>query len=162
MNSGGWNFDFELTGRGWASATIEAQDRSVTLRASYLGDALGDLLGAMLLLLAGVEEARCSWPQEPGEVRWVLSAADEAVRVQVIDFHRDMGTHAGEVGQLLFDETGATYEVASAIAKGARRALDQYGEDGYLERWVLYPYPTKSLHAITERLRAIRKDRSAG
>ena len=152
----GWSFDFELTGRGWAQGTIRAGERSTTATASYLKDALGDLLGATRLMLADVREARCSWWDEPGEFRWVFTRDGADVRVRIIGFD-DLKTGESDVaGTMLFDETGAPGAVAAAIEEGARRALERHGEEGYRALWVSDPFPTESLDILAERLRAIR------
>jgi hypothetical protein len=45
---------------------------SATITASYLMDALGLLLEDVGSMLEGVDEARCSWEEEPGEYRWIF------------------------------------------------------------------------------------------
>ncbi len=49
---------FDLTGVGWAEATLSAGNDSVTILASYLSDALGDLAAATVLIASGLDEAR--------------------------------------------------------------------------------------------------------
>ena len=38
--------------------------------------------------------------------------------------------------------------MASAIADGLSRVLDQYGEDGYRELWIEHPFPTETLRLV--------------
>jgi hypothetical protein len=152
----GWSFDFELTGRGWAQGTIRAGESRATATASYLRDALADLLGAARLMLADVREARCSWWEEPGEFRWVFLRPGSDVRVRVIRFDDLRISQSDDAGTVLFDETGAPEVVAAAIEEGARRALERYGEDRYREQWAHDPFPTESLDVLAERLREIR------
>lgn len=58
--------------------------RSVTLTASCLSNALGDLLDAVERLLSGATEVRCSWSQEPGESRWVFRVSRGAIDLQIL------------------------------------------------------------------------------
>ncbi len=68
-------FSFRLTGTGWAEGRIAVGDRFAMPTASYLSDALGDLIRTVRSLLEGAEGARVSWEEEPGEYRGSLSGA---------------------------------------------------------------------------------------
>ena len=54
------DFTYCLVGAGWAEATLSDGPSSATLTASYLGDALGELLEANGTRFEGADEARCS------------------------------------------------------------------------------------------------------
>jgi len=54
-------FTFELEDAGWARASVTADGQTVNLSASYLKDALGDLLLAVRTVLDGAAEASASW-----------------------------------------------------------------------------------------------------
>ena len=78
-------FGYRLTGTGWSEARLGDGPCSVRITASYLGDALGELLEAVGVLLEGAEQARCSWAEEPGEYRWIFDRAGSDVRLRVLD-----------------------------------------------------------------------------
>jgi hypothetical protein len=63
---------YELTGHGWSECMIRVDERTVTVTASYLSDALGSLSDAVLAVLLGSRTAKASFDEEPGEYRWVL------------------------------------------------------------------------------------------
>jgi hypothetical protein len=65
-------FEYRLVGTGWSEARFAVGDRWVGLTASYLEDALGDLLLAVRLLAEGDTSGRASWAEEAGEYRWLL------------------------------------------------------------------------------------------
>ena len=53
------DFSYELTGRGWAEATIAERDQRATIPVSYLTvDALGDLLAAVTAAMGALGEER--------------------------------------------------------------------------------------------------------
>jgi hypothetical protein len=79
-------FSYRLTGVGWAEATITCGDRSATLTASYMSDALAELLLAVGELADGADAARCSWEEEPGEFRWLFARAGEDVDLRILWF----------------------------------------------------------------------------
>ena len=146
-------FSYRLTGRGWSLAEIADGQASATLGASYLTDALGDLLEAVLRLFADYDSARCSWQQEPGEFRWIFDRDGQEVRVRILKFPDAMATAPDGEGSLVFETAQPLAALGRAIADGARRTLSEYGEDGYLASWVQHPFPTRYLDLLTERLR---------
>lgn len=60
---------YNLTGRGWSECIVEIDDQQVHLTASYLSDALADLLDAVAAVVRGADQATASFTEEPGEFR---------------------------------------------------------------------------------------------
>jgi hypothetical protein len=77
------HFEFSLTGMGWARASLQSTNDSAQLTASYLSDALPDLLRALLELVGGAERATCTWEEEPGEYSWEFDRVDDVVHVRI-------------------------------------------------------------------------------
>ncbi len=61
---------YRLIERGWLECTIGIDNQYATVTASYLSDALGDLLGAVIRIVEGESDATASFAEEPGEYRW--------------------------------------------------------------------------------------------
>jgi hypothetical protein len=141
-------FEYRLVGTGWSEARVAVGARWVGLTASYLEDALGDLLMAVRLLVEGDQSARASWAEEPGEYRWMLDRSSDVVRVRILalaDIYRDLPDDAGEV---VFDESCDFRAFVAAIAGGARKVLEEHGEDGYRAKWLDHDFPTEHLVAL--------------
>jgi hypothetical protein len=158
-------FEYRLTGTGWAEARIADDASHAILTASYLSDALGDLLEAISLLFGGASEVRCSWEEEPGEYRWIfVRIGDNDVRLNILAFDdiysrpatlpgvAELCRQPDERGELRFSTTQPLSMLARAIADGAAATLDEYGEAGYLAKWVEAPFPTTYLAFIREQL----------
>jgi hypothetical protein len=158
-------FEYRLTGKGWAEARIADDASHAVLTASYLSDALGGLLEAIGLLLEGASEARCSWEEEPGEYRWIfVRTGDNDVRLDILVFDDmysrpakspgvvELRPQPDERGELRFSTTQPLDVLARAIADGAAATLGEYGEAGYLAEWVEAPFPTAYLALIREHL----------
>jgi hypothetical protein len=145
-------FTYRLTGTGWAEARIADGTSSATITASYLGDALCDLLEAVGVLLEGAEEARCSWEEEPGEYRWIFERTGSDVGVRVLALSDNFPREPDERGVVVFETRTPLREVARAVVEGAQKALDHYGEEEYLRRWVDHPFPVGYLELIQTRL----------
>jgi hypothetical protein len=158
-------FRYRLTGRGWAEARIADDASHAILTASYLSDALGDLLEAVGRLLEGASEARCSWEEEPGEYRWIFTRTDDSdAQLNILafdDMYSRPATLPGvaqphpqpdERGELRFSTTQPISVLAGAIADGAAATLDELGEENYLAEWVEAPFPTARLAFIRKHL----------
>ena len=137
-------FSFELTGHGWARATVAGAHSTVELTASYLGDALGDLLRAVADVLDGASEAHFTWDEEPGEFRWSLLRRGGDIEVLVTTFAFD---EVWDDDQTAFADVVAAEELALLVSSAARDTLSQWGERGYLGRWG-HPFPSESLARI--------------
>src|SRR5688572_1839754 len=121
-------FSYQLTGVGWADATVADSVRSAVITASYSTDALGDLLQAVGVLLEGGGEARCSWDTEPAEFRWIFRRAGDEVRLGVLffgDIEWDENGSPGpdEEGEVIFATRQPLLTLASAVANGATDVL---------------------------------------
>jgi hypothetical protein len=143
-------FAYRLTGAGWAEADLRIGAQSVRLTASYLGDALGDLLRGTLALARGSSQVEVSWAEEPGEFQWMLSVREHdsldvrIVRLRLRAEEAPPGM-AHDPGVEILAETCDRQEFVSAITDGARETLDAYGLEGYRERWDQFDFPSATL-----------------
>jgi hypothetical protein len=144
-------FSYRLTGTGWAEARIGDGHRSVALSASYLSDALGDLLLAIACLQDGAEEAECVWEEEPGEYRWLFRRDAGGVVVTIIAFDHSWPHLPNEAGEVVFTTKASLKDIAAAVVTGCRAVLDDWGEEGYLRKWVEHPFPTELMETVRAR-----------
>jgi hypothetical protein len=142
--------DYRLVGVGWAEAEVSHGLAAATVTASYLADALGDLLRAAGALADGAAEARCAWAEEPGETRWLLAREGDDVDVRIVAY--DGLGRGDEEGAEVFRARVPFAELRAAVVDAAERVLAEHGEDGYLAKWVEAPFPCAAL----DRLRAAR------
>ncbi len=148
----GVEFVYRLTGTGWATAQLADGHGSADITASYLSDALGNLLAAVIALLDGAAEARCSWDLEPGENRWVFERVGSDVHLRILGFRGRRKPGPDQGGTVLFETDERLTVMAAAIADGAEAVVAEYGEQGYLDHWLLHPFPTAPLAMIRTRL----------
>lgn len=138
-------FTYRLTGAGWSEARLTIGAASTPLSASYLDDALGDLVAAAVLLPDAESAIRVSWAEEPGEFRWVLDRSGDQLAVRVLWFDSLWGPDPDEKGNVLLDATCSLVAFQRAIASGARAVLDEWGEAGYRAKWIDHDFPTATL-----------------
>lgn len=114
--------DYRLSGTGWADATVSDGEASAELSASYLADALGDLLRAVVALTEGAAEARCSWAEEPGEYRWIFARRGDDVSLRILGFLR--GQRSDAEGEEQFATTRPLRTFVTAAVAAASAVLD--------------------------------------
>lgn len=146
-------FDFGLASDapGWADPSLNVDDQTVRMTASYLTDALGDLLNALILLVNGSPEARCEWTQEPGGWQWLFWRPNETDVDVRVSFKEDVLSR----DRRPFTDEGLRLRtrlplqaLVAAVASGARRCLDEFGTDGFAERWSDFPFPRMQLESL--------------
>ena len=145
-----FTIDYKLTGSGWADCTISDGEQSCKITASYLADALGDLVLAANALLHWFNSVSFSFEEEPGEHRWELTKRrSNDFELKIFTAYRDYEKDANLEYRLVFQTVVTAKEFGKAVHETATKLLADYGEDGYLERWQLYPFPSEGLNELT-------------
>lgn len=127
-HSGAVQFSFRLTGSGWARARLAHGSEEVELPASYLSDAIGEVLLAVAEVQDGGHSAVASWELEPGEYRWLFSRTNAEVSLQVLAFRDSHPRLPDAEGSVIFAATCPVDEMARAFAEGARTVLSLEGD----------------------------------
>lgn len=138
---------FWVTGAGWALAVAASPAGAVTVSASYLRDALGELV-AMGLTALDQGAGRASFAEEPGEYRWVF----EGDRLRILSFDDEDG-RPDAAGEAVFDSPCTAHELASAVLACAEAVEERYGPDEYLRQWVEARFPAEGVAALRAALR---------
>ena len=125
----------------------------VELTASYLSDALGDLLLAVWMLTEGEVDARCSWDEEPGEYRWLLHRDGDDVDLRVLCFDELWRNRPDDEGRTVFSTRVHLRPLVEAVAGAAATVQQTYGHDGYRTKWVDHDFPAETLDRLQGWLR---------
>jgi hypothetical protein len=113
---GAEQFSYRPEGAGWSEGWLAIGDQFVDATASYLTDALGDFLRAVLDIARGEATARATWAEEPGEYCWIFDRSGDLVRVRVLEFpdwRADVDAPDSD-GETLLD---AAWTVALAVVR---------------------------------------------
>jgi hypothetical protein len=147
--------DFRLAGAGWADCTVHSGEQRAELTASYLSDALGNLILAAVAVLSGAHCISIGFDEEPGEYRWSLErAGNEDLVVKVLEFPELWGNKPNSQGSLLFECSCHPLEFAQAVQAAATRVLALHGLEGYREKWGDHAFPSKQLELLHEQVSA--------
>ena len=143
--------EYEITGAGWADATIHGKDSSANVSASYLSDALGNFARGILAVLHDTGEARFSFDEEPGEFRWIFKKIEDSkYRLTILEFHELWGNKPDIKGKKVFEETCSSHEFGMMALKALEDVLYHHGEKGYKEKWIEHEFPMSELNQIRE------------
>lgn len=149
------HLDYQITSLGWAKCGIGDGNTTCTISASYLGDALGDLVLAACAALRYFGRISFSFEEEPGEYRWVIESPRlNEIGVRIYEFSESRGSKPDAEGTLLFSTTCLPRSFAQAVHIAASRLLNELGESGYLEKWAEHPFPMLPFREL-ERLLAL-------
>ena len=159
-----FEFTYELTGPGWSQAIVVDEKHVLTMRVSYLSDALRDLTLATTAIVGGIRHITCRWQDEPGGVSWELTIVNDLLDIAIkegIYTVTDMEGNlmwrfpAGEPATL-FETTCTVEHFAHQVLHQLWQMLNTYGMERYKQKWRGHEFPLEEYKALK---RAI-KDRA--
>src|SRR5262245_28827983 len=118
---------YTLVGTGWSRCMIEASDNRLEITASYLSDALGNLVLSALAVVSGFRAAAFPFDEEPGEYRWVLEVTDNNVlSIRVLEFSELWSQKPDTEGRVLFAISTTPLAYAKAVHSCASAVLEEH------------------------------------
>lgn len=137
---------YELVGTGWSTCLVEAGEQRAQLSASYLSDALGNLVLFACAVGSGFHSASFGFDEEPGEYRWVAETIDaNLLQVRILEFSELWGRKPNSEGKVLLGFNITPRLLADAVFATASEVLQKYGSKGYAEKWAEHPFPEREL-----------------
>ncbi len=150
----GVSLSYHLVGTGWAECRIAIGEQHATVTASYLDDAFGDLLGAVVRLLEGEPEATASFAEEPGEYRWrFVRRGPGRLLVRILEFPQLWGDRPDQEGKPVLEAECRLRTFAGAVLSESQRLLEEHGAEGYFERWAQHEFPLEKHERLQQLLR---------
>lgn len=142
----GLRITYELVGTGWSRCVVEYGEQRCEVSASYLSDALRNLVLFALAISSGFRSASFGMDEEPGEYRW-LAELEEAnlVKLRVLEFPELWGQKPNSMGKTLFEASFRPVVVAEAVVEAADRVLEAHGANGYRDKWAEHGFPEREL-----------------
>lgn len=143
-------FNWELSGSGWATCRIKDDSAERKDPVSYCTDALSDVLHGAAGLYGSTAVQRFSFDLEPVEVRWVLRGRGGDVDMAIHRFP-DIFTSfdmRDQDGTLVWSSTQPRTVLGHVVVEAAQSVLRLHGEEGYLAKWVRHPFPVAALQRL--------------
>ena len=151
------SFRYELQGAGWADAYLGDGTTTTTVPASYLCDALRDLVDAIQSLFT-TNTAECVWLEEPGEAKWILRRNGESVDL-CVEWWNEARTHPDRnewqlvLDKVMFSSSDKFINLAKQMDQELVRLLEKWRLDGYLKAWE-YPFPVEAHQRLRQSIAA--------
>ena len=132
---------YELERAGWASATLVTPTKQIAFVPSYLSDALGDLVRAVISMAkarlskpAFVLTKCVEWFGEPTGLDLVFETQqDGSVRLQLVEMPDESHRQAGR--KVLFDDIIDFDALAMSVYGQAKQILSAHGVERYRQDW---------------------------
>jgi hypothetical protein len=145
---------YKLDGAGWASATIVTPQKGVAFSPSYLSDALGDLVRAVVGIAKArrsqppfVFEQRVEWFGEPVGLDLIFETQQEGeVRLQLVEMPDESHRRTGR--QVLFDDQIDFDIFARSVHGQTSQIFEALGANGYKEKWTLHEFPEDDMRML--------------
>jgi hypothetical protein len=149
-------FAYILSGSGWSEARITDDGEALTLRVSYLSDALHDLTDAMIALMRGAAHASCAWQGEDvrHEYRWIFDQDNDDVHVKIVEFDSLFSRKAGYQGTIIFSTRCPRRRLVGQVLNQLWRILTDLGFNGYKARWHMHDFPLEEYRLLEDLMRA--------
>jgi hypothetical protein len=138
MLSDHFKLNYKITGQGWAACDVELGEQKVVATASYLDDTFGQLVSATLLLRQGAHMSCVSFPEEPGEYRWVfekIPCESGGVRIRIWVFPELWSYLPESEGEKILDGVVEAKLFFRSMLSMIENVYAEYGEQGYKEKW---------------------------
>ena len=134
--------DYNLIGRGWSECVLQVDDKKIVLIASYLSDALYNLLYATIRIVKDLNCGTVKFQEEPGEYRWILTRlTKDRLNIRILWFGNSFSTQIDEEGKVIFEAECRLRTFAGAVLSASQKLLEEYGMEGYKEEWVNHEFP---------------------
>lgn len=148
-----FSIGYSLASAGWSACRVSANGQSCDLTASYLSDALGNLVLSALAAYRGFQSLSFGFDEEPGEYRWVLQRlTGSTFSLQILEFP-DLWSRAPDAaGVVLLSTEVSTQAYARAVHGAASQVLSTYGVAGYKEKWIEAAFPEQELSLLSSML----------
>jgi len=116
---------------GWSAGRISEGSQELNFQVSHFSDTLGDMAKAAAMLLNGSREESFSFPDEPGEHRFVLTrGVADSLTIRVLWFGSVSG-RTDRFGKEVFRCDCAVLDLVGQVFANLHTILGQYGLDGY-------------------------------
>lgn len=150
------DFNYWLTGIGWAEAFFSSDTQNVRFELSYLSDPLTDLFVALSKMLKGESNnEKISFWDEPGSHLLTFSKLQEN-NIDVSIFWSDSWGEADAAAvslserRIVYSDTDTLTNFASVICTGIDSLLERHTLDDYKEKWYEYPFPIEIYEQLKE------------
>ena len=150
------DFNYYLTGTGWAEAFFSSDSQNIRFDISYLSDPLSELFQGLSRLLNNQSDSEIVvFAEEPGEHALVISKqGNNAIKVDI--FWSDTWEEISKAyktpstKQLLYSDTDTLQNFISVICVGTDDFLERQTLSEYKEKWHQFEFPIENYNKLKQ------------
>ena len=119
---------------------------------SYMSDSLLQLVEAAICLFDGSTSVRISFDDEPGEHRCIVNRTGSDIQIRILWFEEFQARLPDDRGHEVFGCASTASQFVAEVFSCCKRLLEEHGEVGYKERWVMHEFPTDRFEHLSRLL----------
>ena len=141
------DFNYHLTGTGWAEAFFSSESQNIRFEISYLSDPLAELFEGLCRLINNQSNTeKIIFVEEPGEHSLIISKlAHDTIKVEIfLSDEWEAISNAYQTAskkELIYSDTDTLTNFASVICVGTDSLLQRLTLAEYKEKWSLFEFP---------------------
>lgn len=150
------DFNYWLTGTGWAEAFFSNEGQNMRFEFSYLSDPLLELFEALTKLIKGQSDIeKITFLDEPGEHILIITRQKEdviGVEITRSDTWDSMSEKYSTLGEkeIVYSDIDTLKNFASVVCAGIDNLLERHTLSEYQEKWHLSAFPAEAYDKLKQ------------
>ena len=152
------DFNYHLTGTGWAEAFFTSYLQNIRFEISYLSDPLSDLFEGLCRLINNQSDTeKVIFVDEPGEHSLIISKRENDI-IKIEIFWSDeweaisIAYKTTSKKDLVYSDTDTLRNFTAIICTGVDSLLERLTLTEYKEKWHLFEFPGDSYKILRQLL----------
>jgi hypothetical protein len=151
------DFNYHLTGTGWAEAFFSSNTQNIRFEISYLSDPLSELFEGLCRLINNQSDTeKIIFAEEPGEHSLIISKqADDAIKVEIFwsnEWEELSNSKTPNKKGLIYADIDTLNNFSKVVCIGIDSLLERLTLTEYKEKWSLFEFPIKSYKSLRQLL----------
>jgi hypothetical protein len=152
------DFNYHLTGTGWAEVFFTSDTQNIRFEISYLNDPLSDLFEGLHRLVSNKSDTeKVIFAEEPGEHSLIISKQDnDKIKVEIYwsDEWEEISIAYKTTSnkELVYADSDTLKNFITVICTGIESLLERLTLKEYKEKWHLFEFPIDSYKKIRQLL----------
>lgn len=150
------DFNYHLTGTGWAEAFFSSDNQNIRIDISYLSDPLSELFeGLRRLIINQSDTEKIIFAEEPGEHSLIISKQGiDTIKVEIFwsdEWEEISNTYkTPSKKELVYADTDTLKNFTKVVCIGIDSLLERMTLVEYKDKWSLFEFPIKNYHSLRQ------------
>jgi hypothetical protein len=151
------DFNYWLTGVGWAEAFFSNEKENFRFEFSYLSDPLAELFESLIKLMRGQsDKEKISFLAEPGQHVLIISRQKEdVISVEITwsdswDSMNDQANNTIDGKKVVYSDIDTVKNFTSVVCAGIDSLLERHTLAEYHEKWHLSAFPIENYNELKQ------------